>query len=197
MCGRPAVWAASQPTTRERAAGRTLTGELTSPPPRARAQNDDVQLQLNSIRRLKTIALALGEERTRKELVPFLTDSTDDEDEVLQAIAEELGDFVPYVGGPGHAHTLLPPLEATSTVEETVVRDAAVEALCKVGRAMSPGEVTSHFLPPHKVSPGAAQPAAAPPAGPPLSFAGADQNSPHSPPPPHSASPPPSSGRPG
>lgn len=197
MCGRPAVWAASQPTTRERAAGRTLTGELTSPPPRARAQNDDVQLQLNSIRRLKTIALALGEERTRKELVPFLTDSTDDEDEVLQAIAEELGDFVPYVGGPGHAHTLLPPLEATSTVEETVVRDAAVEALCKVGRAMSPGEVTSHFLPLLKVSPGAAQPAAAPPAGPPLSFAGADQNSPHSPPPPHSASPPPSSGRPG
>jgi serine/threonine-protein phosphatase 2A regulatory subunit A len=124
-----------------------------------------VQLQLNSIRRLKTIALALGEERTRKELVPFLTDSTDDEDEVLQAIAEELGDFVPYVGGPGHAHTLLPPLEATSTVEETVVRDAAVEALCKVGRAMSPAEVTSYFLPLLKVRAVCAQPSAAPPDG--------------------------------
>lgn len=110
-----------------------------------------MQLQLNSIRRLKTIALALGEERTRKELVPFLTDSQDDEDEVLQAIAEELGDFVPFVGGPGHAHTLLPPLEATATVEETVVRDAAVEALCKVGRAMSPAGVVDHFLPLLKV----------------------------------------------
>lgn len=111
-----------------------------------------MQLQLNSIRRLKTIALALGEERTRKELVPFLTDSQDDEDEVLQAIAEELGDFVPYVGGPAHAHTLLPPLEAIGTVEETVVRDAAVEALCKVGRAMSPAGVIDHFLPLLKVS---------------------------------------------
>ena len=161
------------------------------------AQNDDVQLQLNSIRRLKTIALALGEERTRKELVPFLTDSTDDEDEVLQAIAEELGDFVPYVGGPGHAHTLLPPLEATSTVEETVVRDAAVEALCKVGRAMSPAEVTSHFLPLLKVRAVCAQPAAAAPDGPPglASHSGADENTLPALPP-HSASLPPSSGRP-
>jgi len=112
-----------------------------------RAQNDDVQLQLNSVRRLKTIAHALGEERTRKELIPFLQESKDDEDEVLQAIAEELGDFVPYVGGPSHAHCLLPPLEAVSTVEETVVRDAAVAALCKVGAAAAEADVVEHFVP--------------------------------------------------
>jgi serine/threonine-protein phosphatase 2A regulatory subunit A len=111
------------------------------------AQNDDVQLQLNSVRRLKTIALALGEERTRKELIPFLQESKDDEDEVLQAIAEELGDFVPYVGGPAHAHCLLPPLEAVSTVEETVVRDAAVASLCKVGAASGEADVVEHFVP--------------------------------------------------
>lgn len=34
-------------------------------------KNDDIQLRLNSIRRLSTIARALGEERTRKELIPF------------------------------------------------------------------------------------------------------------------------------
>ena len=34
------------------------------------------QLRLNSIKRLATIALALGEERTRTELIPFLTQST-------------------------------------------------------------------------------------------------------------------------
>jgi len=31
------------------------------------------QLRLNSIKKLSTIALALGIERTRKELIPFLT----------------------------------------------------------------------------------------------------------------------------
>lgn len=36
-------------------------------------RNEDVQLRLNSIRKLSTIALALGVERTRKELIQFLT----------------------------------------------------------------------------------------------------------------------------
>ena len=35
-------------------------------------KNDDIQLRLNSIRRLSTIAVALGVERTRDELIPFL-----------------------------------------------------------------------------------------------------------------------------
>lgn len=35
-------------------------------------QHDDVLLRLNAIHRLSTIALALGAERTREELVPFL-----------------------------------------------------------------------------------------------------------------------------
>lgn len=45
-------------------------------------RNDDVQNRLNSIKKLSTIALALGEERTRTELIPFLTDTIYDEDEV-------------------------------------------------------------------------------------------------------------------
>ena len=35
-------------------------------------KNEDIQLRLNSIRRLSTIALALGPDRTREELIPFL-----------------------------------------------------------------------------------------------------------------------------
>ncbi len=34
-----------------------------------------VQLRLNSIKRVSTIALALGEQRTRTELIPYLTTS--------------------------------------------------------------------------------------------------------------------------
>uniref|UniRef100_A0A2K5MQA2 Uncharacterized protein n=1 Tax=Cercocebus atys TaxID=9531 RepID=A0A2K5MQA2_CERAT len=69
--------------------------------------NEDVQLRLNSIKKLSTIALALGVERTRSELLPFLTDTIYDEDEVLLALAEQLGNFTGLVGGPDFAHCLL------------------------------------------------------------------------------------------
>ena len=65
------------------------------------------QLRLNSIKKLSTISLALGVERTRSELIPFLTDTIYDEDEVLLALAEQLGAFTPLVGGPEYVHCLL------------------------------------------------------------------------------------------
>jgi serine/threonine-protein phosphatase 2A regulatory subunit A len=36
-------------------------------------KNEDVQLRLNAIKNLGTIAMALGPQRTRDELIPFLT----------------------------------------------------------------------------------------------------------------------------
>jgi serine/threonine-protein phosphatase 2A regulatory subunit A len=110
-------------------------------------KNDDIQLRLNSIRRLPTIARALGEERTRKELIPFLSENNDDDDEVLLAMADELGGFIPYVGGVEHAHVLLPPLETLCTVEETVVREKAVESLCSIGAQMKERDVVDWFIP--------------------------------------------------
>jgi serine/threonine-protein phosphatase 2A regulatory subunit A len=114
-------------------------------------KNEDIQLRLNSIRRLSTIARALGEERTRKELILFLSENNDDEDEVLLAMAEELGVFIPYVGGVDHAHVLLPPLETLCTVEETCVRDKAVESLCRIGAQMKESDVVDWFVPVIKV----------------------------------------------
>lgn len=66
-----------------------------------------LQLRLNSIKKLSTIALALGVERTRTELIPFLTETIYDEDEVLLALAEQLGTFTPLVGGSDFVHCLL------------------------------------------------------------------------------------------
>ena len=86
-------------------------------------KSEDVVLRLSSIRRLSTIALALGPQRTRDELIPFLQDQLDDEDEVLLVLAEELGNFSEYVGGKEHAWTVLGPLENLAAVEETLVRD--------------------------------------------------------------------------
>uniref|UniRef100_A0A8C5BE86 Protein phosphatase 2, regulatory subunit A, beta b n=1 Tax=Gadus morhua TaxID=8049 RepID=A0A8C5BE86_GADMO len=110
-------------------------------------RNEDVQLRLNSIKKLSTIALALGVERTRTELLPFLTDTIYDEDEVLLALAEQLGNFTMLVGGPEYVHCLLPPLESLATVEETVVRDKAVESLRKISQEHSPVDLEVHFEP--------------------------------------------------
>lgn len=50
-------------------------------------------------------------------------ESVEDEDEVLTALSEELGNFVEYVGGPDYGHVLLSPLENLATIEEPLVRD--------------------------------------------------------------------------
>lgn len=63
-------------------------------------------------------------------------ESVEDEDEVLTALSEELGNFVEYVGGPEYSHVLLSPLENLAAIEEPLVRD-------KVGATASR---TSFFL---------------------------------------------------
>lgn len=56
--------------------------------------------------------------------MPFLQESLDDEDEVLLALADELGkNFEDFLGGAEYAHLLLGPLENLAAVEETLVRD--------------------------------------------------------------------------
>ena len=110
-------------------------------------KHDDVLLRLNAIHRLSTIALALGPERTRDELIPFLDDSVEDEDEVLTALSEELGNFVEYVGGPEYGHVLLSPLENLAAIEEPLVRDKAVESLNKICEELSPAQVEEYFIP--------------------------------------------------
>ncbi|KAF5018367.1 hypothetical protein F66182_9654 [Fusarium sp. NRRL 66182] len=110
-------------------------------------KHDDVLLRLNAIHRLSTIALALGAERTREELIPFLDESVEDEDEVLVALSEELGGFVEYVGGSQWGHVLLSPLENLAAIEEPVVRDKAVESLNKICSELSPQQVEEYFIP--------------------------------------------------
>ncbi|KAH7930981.1 ARM repeat-containing protein [Leucogyrophana mollusca] len=111
-------------------------------------RSEDVQLRLNAIHSIPTIALALGPDRAREELVPFLQDSVDDEDEVLLALAEELGrNFEEYIGGKQYAHVLLGPLENLSAVEETLVRDKAAESIAKIAAVLSSAQVEEFYIP--------------------------------------------------
>ncbi|KAI9735329.1 MAG: Polyamine N-acetyltransferase 1 [Claussenomyces sp. TS43310] len=110
-------------------------------------KHDDVLLRLNAIHRLPTIALALGAERTRDELIPFLDESVEDEDEVLTALSDELGGFVEYIGGPEWGHVLLSPLENLAAIEEPLVREKAVESLNKICEELSSQQVEEYFIP--------------------------------------------------
>ncbi|EJD47700.1 Ser/Thr protein phosphatase 2A regulatory subunit A [Auricularia subglabra TFB-10046 SS5] len=111
-------------------------------------KSEDVERRLNAIHRISTIALALGPERARDELIPFLQDSVDDEDEVLLALAAELGqNFEEYLGGPDYAYLLLGPLETLAAVEETLVRDKATESATKIAGILSQAHVEEYFVP--------------------------------------------------
>ncbi|WVQ61990.1 hypothetical protein V866_006793 [Kwoniella sp. B9012] len=110
-------------------------------------KSEDVVLRLSSIRRLSTIALALGPQRTREELIPFLQDQLDDEDEVLLVLAEELGNFAEYVGGNEYAWVVLGPLENLAAVEETLVRDKAAESISKLSTLLNASQIEEHLLP--------------------------------------------------
>merc|ERR1712151_488425 len=102
-------------------------------------KHKDFQVRLNAVKHVSQIALALGEERTRTELVRFLQESLEDEDEVLQTLAEELGDFIPLIGGVEHAHHLVSLLETLAKEEETIVREKAVASFKKICTVMVEG----------------------------------------------------------
>ncbi|PVG03360.1 putative ser/thr protein phosphatase 2A regulatory subunit A [Serendipita vermifera] len=111
-------------------------------------KSDDTQLRLNAIHRLSTIALALGPQRAREDLIPFLQDNLDDEDEVLLALAEELGKgFDEYIGGPEYAHLLLAPLASLAEVEETLVRDKAAESISTICGLLTSSQVEQYYIP--------------------------------------------------
>lgn len=111
-------------------------------------RHDDVASRVQAMKRLDTIAIALGPERTRMELLPFLEEVIpEDEDEVIAIAAEELGRFVPLIGGEEHAALLLPVLEKVSACEEPIVREKAVESLNSIAQVMSDEDIQQHFIP--------------------------------------------------
>jgi serine/threonine-protein phosphatase 2A regulatory subunit A len=58
---------------------------------------------------------------------------------VLTALAEELGNFVEYVGGPEYGHVLLAPLENLAAIEEPLVRDKVCSSRLTAGQTDSSG----------------------------------------------------------
>lgn len=115
---------------------------------RSDIKDDDYEQQIASVNRLGAVAIALGPERTRDELLPYLKDGGEiDNDEASAAVAAQLGDFVPYVGGPAYATSLFPILEQLAVEEETVIRQAAVESMLKVFSQTLRDDLIKHAFP--------------------------------------------------
>lgn len=79
--------------------------------------------RVNSVKKLNTIAVALGPERTRDELLPYVLEMLEDDEVVLIALCETLGTMMDCVGGPQYAEHLLKILEKLCAIEETSVRE--------------------------------------------------------------------------
>jgi len=84
---------------------------------------EDQKKRLNSIASFHTICIALGPTRCKEELLPFILELLEDDEEILSKLAEVLGSCLEYVGGPSQADHLFRVLERLSGIEEVSVRE--------------------------------------------------------------------------
>lgn len=108
------------------------------------------QMAVQSIMRLRVIVVALGQERTHTELLPYLTSEIQQgnlNDEVLLAIADVLDSFVEFVSSREHVRCLLAPLRELCCIEDTAVRGQAVRAIHSIGRKLSAELVAPQLIP--------------------------------------------------
>ena len=103
----------------------------------AQISSDSTEARVDAMKKLSIVGEAMGPTDALGKLVPYLNENianseNDDDDEILLILAGQLAELVPGLI-PGHdALPLLPILERLCCVEETVVRDKAVETTNKV-----------------------------------------------------------------
>jgi len=93
------------------------------------------EARVDAMRRLKIVADAMGTEKTLVDLMPYLSKhcvEEDEEDEILLILAEQLGLMVPLLIPASKSLGILGILERLAAVEETVVREKAVESINKI-----------------------------------------------------------------
>ena len=105
---------------------------------------------VQSIARLANIAQALGAERTRNELLPYLTSEIQQgnlNDEVLRSIAESLHQLVLFVTTTEDVGHLIAPLHELCCAEEHAVRDQAVRTLLRIGDQLPAAVLAPQLVP--------------------------------------------------
>mmetsp|Transcript_12475 Transcript_12475/g.33527 ORF Transcript_12475/g.33527 Transcript_12475/m.33527 type:complete len:593 (+) Transcript_12475:69-1847(+) len=98
-------------------------------------RNENAAIKIGAVNRLNLIASALGPSKTVSELIPFVTMVVQEEplcndEEFLFSMAKQYAVLSDYING--HDELLIAPLEHLAAQEETVIRDQAINSLCKV-----------------------------------------------------------------
>ena len=86
-------------------------------------KSDDIRKRVNSVRNLQVISSNIGPDKTKSDLVPFLNELLEDEDEVLLELSSNLFNFIELLGPAQNSLCLLALLENLSKVEESTVRE--------------------------------------------------------------------------
>jgi serine/threonine-protein phosphatase 2A regulatory subunit A len=113
-------------------------------------RNESAAIRIGAVNRLHLIASAMGKERAEKELLPFVTqscqeDSFCNDEEFLFTVAKQLATLSPYIGDKDEL--LMQPLEHLAAQEETVIRDQAVASLCTIVERRPDPLVTTYLIP--------------------------------------------------
>lgn len=112
---------------------------------RQEMQSDEINVKVDAIHRLKTVILASGKDEVSQQLVPYLRELvTREDDEVLFAIAEAVGNVLPLVDDSTAFLALLHELASQS---ETVVRERATKSMSALCEQLSDQQVQSSFAP--------------------------------------------------
>ncbi|EDQ91727.1 uncharacterized protein MONBRDRAFT_14476, partial [Monosiga brevicollis MX1] len=105
------------------------------------------QTRLASIRALPFIAKTIGPVRTRDELVPYLLETIDDEDEAIAQLALEAGALTEFVGDVECVESLLPLFEELASSEEAVIRERAATGLNKIAGLLTSNALYVSYIP--------------------------------------------------
>lgn len=103
-------------------------------------RNNDLTVRINAFKHLNEISQALGSQRTRNELIPYLCEFIDDDDEILIVICDWLshtGVLGKLIGGGDHYPTLFPLLYQLVSTDELNVRTHAISVTQNVIRQLS------------------------------------------------------------
>ncbi len=96
-------------------------------------RSENLMDRAQAMSQLDTIGRALGTERCQRELLPFLSELADaDEDDVLLAMAEHIPKLVSVLSNTPQPHVLFVPLEKLLMVEENSVREKAISSCLQI-----------------------------------------------------------------
>ena len=97
-------------------------------------QSQDNKTKINAIHNLQQISLALGCEATRKELLPYLKNciNNEEEDEILIELTKNLSKFLDCIGGIKYINELLNLFEVLLSIDEPSIRKEAINSLSEI-----------------------------------------------------------------